>query len=78
MMTRQVRPDPRIYEVIVNAQGQFGIWPRDLRLPKGWRQVGKSGGKAEAMAYLRELLVETAPTPLDIRQRRSSPGPRAN
>jgi MbtH protein len=77
MTTRQAQPNPRVYEVIVNGQGQFGIWPCDLKLPKGWQHVGKSGSKVEAMAYLRELLVDTAPTPLDTRQRHASQAPRA-
>jgi len=75
MPTQAPQPDPKIYEVIVNAQGQFGIWPRDLKLPRGWSHVGKAGNKTEAMAYLRELLVETAPTPLDVRQRHNCRDP---
>ena len=63
--------DTTIYEVVVNTQMQYAIWPTARRLPVGWRYVGKAGPKTEMLAYLHAMLVETLPTPLRMGDRGS-------
>ena len=41
-----------IYKVVVNHEEQYSIWPADRENPLGWRDVGKSGPKAECLAYI--------------------------
>jgi MbtH protein len=47
--------DKTIYKVVVNHEEQYSIWPADHENPLGWREVGKSGLKAECLAYIKEV-----------------------
>jgi uncharacterized protein YbdZ (MbtH family) len=55
---------PAQYGIISNADGQFGTWPTNRRLPMGWRYTGVTGTQAELLAVLRTQYVETLPAPL--------------
>ena len=57
------------HQIITNDDLQFVVWSDARRLPTGWRYVGRSGSRAELVEYLREMLVETIPTPLLITHR---------
>ena len=59
------------HQIITNDDLQFVVWSSRRQLPAGWRYVGKSGSRAELMLYLREMLVETMPSPLIISDRRA-------
>jgi uncharacterized protein YbdZ (MbtH family) len=59
------------HQIISNDDLQFVVWSNRRRLPLGWHYVGKSGSRAELALYLREMLVETVPTPLLITDRRA-------
>jgi MbtH protein len=59
--------DGRIYKVVVNHEEQYSIWPADRETPAGWREVGKSGMKAECLAYINEVWTDMRP--LSLRQR---------
>ncbi len=54
------------YQVVVNHEEQYSIWPADRALPLGWQAVGKSGAKAECLAYIAEVWTDMRP--LSIRQ----------
>ena len=45
-----------IYTVVVNHEEQYSIWPEYKEIPKGWRPVGKTGLKAECLAYIKRRL----------------------
>ena len=49
------RQDNTIYQVVMNHEDQYLIWPVDRENPLGWRDVGKSGPKAESLAYIKEV-----------------------
>ena len=59
------------HQIITNDELQFVVWSNRRQLPSGWRYVGKSGPRAELALYLREMLVETIPSPLLISDRRA-------
>ena len=44
-----------IYKVVLNHKEQYSIWPVDRENPLGWRDAGKSGTKAECLAYIKEV-----------------------
>jgi uncharacterized protein YbdZ (MbtH family) len=44
--------DNTIYQVVVNHEEQYSIWPDYKPIPDGWRAVGKSGKKEECLAYV--------------------------
>ena len=56
--------DTRIYKVVVIHEEQYFIWPADRELPKGWREAGKSGSKAECLAYVKEVWTDMRPLSL--------------
>jgi MbtH protein len=56
--------DTTIYEVVVNDEEQYSIWPADRDLPLGWHAVGKSGTKAECLAYIEEVWTDMRPLSL--------------
>lgn len=56
--------DTAIYKVVVNHEEQYSIWPADRENPPGWRDVGKSGTKAECLAYIEEVWTDMRPLSL--------------
>lgn len=53
--------DTTLYRVVVNHEEQYSIWPVDREIPLGWRDVGKSGLKAECLAYIKEVWTDMRP-----------------
>lgn len=56
--------DTTIYQVVVNHEEQYSIWPVDRDIPVGWRTAGKSGTKAEVLAYIEEVWTDMRPLSL--------------
>ena len=56
--------DTTIYKVVVNHEEQYSIWPTDRENPLGWRDAGKSGPKAECLAYIEEVWTDMRPLSL--------------
>lgn len=52
------------YVVVVNHEEQYSIWPDYKEIPNGWRAVGKSGPKAECLAYINEVWTDMRPLSL--------------
>ncbi|HMA37936.1 MAG TPA: MbtH family protein [Chloroflexia bacterium] len=63
--------DPTIYKVVVNHEEQYSIWPAERENPLGWRDDGKTGTKAECLAYI--ATVWTDMRPLSLRQQMDDP-----
>jgi len=53
-----------IYNVVVNHEEQYSIWPEYKEIPKGWRAVGKTGLKADCLAYIKEVWTDMRPLSL--------------
>jgi MbtH protein len=68
------REDDTIYDVVVNDEEQYSIWPADLEGAPGWRTVGKRGPKAECLAYIEEMWTDMRPLSLR-RQMEAAAGP---
>jgi MbtH protein len=58
------REDTTIYTVVMNDEEQYSIWPADRELPLGWTAVGKTGPKAECLAYIEEVWTDMRPKSL--------------
>ena len=48
--------DQTIYDVVVNHEEQYSIWPSDRDLPAGWRREGTSGPKAACLDHIEPRL----------------------
>ena len=56
--------DKTVYKVVVNHEEQYSIWPVEKENPLGWRDVGKSGTKAECLAYIKDIWTDMRPLSL--------------
>ena len=63
-MNRDEGEDITIYNVVVNHEEQYSIWPADRDNAPGWTAVGKSGLKAECLAYINEVWTDMRPLSL--------------
>jgi MbtH protein len=59
--------DLTVYTVVMNDEEQYSIWPSHKTIPAGWRDVGKSGPKAECLSYIDEVWTDMRP--LSLRKR---------
>src|SRR6185436_10349872 len=66
-MAQDEREDTTIYKVVVNHEEQYSIWPADRENPLGWSDAGKSGPKADCLAYVKEVWTDM--TPLSLRKK---------
>jgi MbtH protein len=64
--------DATIYKVVMNHEEQYSIWPDYKDLPDGWVAVGKSGPKAECLAYIKEVWTDMRP--LSLRKKMAETG----
>ncbi|MEH2445421.1 MAG: MbtH family NRPS accessory protein [Nostoc sp.] len=58
------KEDTRIYKVVMNHEEQYSIWLANKENPLGWRDVGKSGLKAECLKYINEVWTDMRPLSL--------------
>jgi MbtH protein len=63
-VSTEEREDTTIYTVVMNHEEQYSIWPADRELPLGWTAVGKTGPKAECLAYIEEVWTDMRPRSL--------------
>ncbi|MEP6914051.1 MAG: MbtH family protein [Acidobacteriota bacterium] len=56
--------DTTVYKVVVNHEEQYSIWPADRENALGWKDAGKSGPKAECLAYIKEVWTDMRPRSL--------------
>ena len=66
-MNGDIPTDYMIYNVVINHEEQYSIWPANRKSPEGWSNVGKSGSKAECLAYIKEVWTDMRP--LSLRKR---------
>jgi MbtH protein len=53
-----------LYKVVMNHEEQYSIWWDDREAPLGWSPVGKTGTKAECLAYIAEVWKDMRPLSL--------------
>lgn len=52
------------YDVVINHEEQYSIWPSCKPVPLGWTLVGKRGPKAECLAHINEVWTDMRPKSL--------------
>ncbi|HEY0170103.1 MAG TPA: MbtH family protein [Pyrinomonadaceae bacterium] len=63
-MSMREDEDNTTYKVVVNHEEQYSIWPADRENALGWNDAGKSGPKAECLAYIEEVWTDMRPLSL--------------
>ena len=65
--------DKTIYDVVMNDEEQYSIWPAHKELPLGWRKAGKTGPKQECLEYVEEVWTDMRPKSLRDRMDAQAP-----
>ncbi len=63
-MSREDEADTTTYRAVVNDEGQYSIWPAERPAPAGWSDAGKSGSKAECLAFIETVWTDMRPKSL--------------
>lgn len=63
-MIREEEEDTTIYDVVMNHEEQYSIWPAHREMPLGWKAVGKQGRKPECLAHIKEVWTDMRPLSL--------------
>jgi MbtH protein len=66
------KEDTTIYNVVINHEEQYSIWPVDREMPLGWKAVGKSGLKQTCLDYIEEVWTDMRP--LSLRKKMQEAG----
>jgi MbtH protein len=64
--------DLAIYRAVINQEEQYSIWPADWENAPGWRDAGKTGTKAECLAYIDQVWTDMRPLSLRRRMEQAS------
>ena len=54
------------FNVVINHEEQYSIWPDYKDAPAGWRLAGKQGKKEECLAWIDQVWTDMRP--LSLRQ----------
>lgn len=49
------------FTVLVNAEGQYSLWPIKKSVPPGWTPCGINGTKAECLEYVDKTWTDMRP-----------------
>ncbi|HET6857867.1 MAG TPA: MbtH family NRPS accessory protein [Streptomyces sp.] len=52
------------YEVVVNVEEQYSLWPSGKELPGGWALVGVSGDEDACLDHIAEIWTDMRPLSL--------------
>jgi MbtH protein len=56
--------DSTDYDVVLNDEEQYSIWPVYREIPAGWRAVPMRGSKADCLAYIEKVWTDMRPLSL--------------
>jgi MbtH protein len=54
------------YQVVVNHEQQYSLWPTDRELPPGWHTTGPAGTREECLTHIEHVWTDL--TPLSVRR----------
>jgi MbtH protein len=73
MSTNPFDVEDGTFRVLVNAEGQYSLWPAAIAVPRGWTGAHGPAAKAACLAYVREHWTDPRPRSLaDADPRRGS------
>ncbi|WP_106249879.1 MbtH family protein [Allonocardiopsis opalescens] len=49
------------YQVVVNGEEQYSLWPTDLRMPDGWRPAGFTGRIGPCLDHIERTWTDMRP-----------------
>ena len=52
------------FNVVLNHEEQYSIWPAQREIPAGWKAAGKTGKKKECLEYIEQVWTDMRPLSL--------------
>ena len=52
------------YQVLVNAEGQYSLWPGFREIPSGWSRTGPTGARQSCLDWIEVHWSDLRPTSL--------------
>lgn len=49
------------YQVVVNDDGQYSLWPDDREPPRGWTRADQAGRKEDCLAFIEGAWTDMTP-----------------
>ena len=68
-MSHATDEDTTRYDVVVNHEDQYSIWPEGREKPLGWNYGGKTGTKEECLAYIESVWTDMRPLSLRLKMK---------
>ncbi len=63
-MYKNEEENQTIYNVVINHEEQYSIWPVSREIPSGWKVVGNSGLKQDCLVYIGKVWTDMRPLSL--------------
>ena len=54
----------QLYEVVINQEGQYSLWPASKAVPNGWTTAGKQGPKEACLEFISQVWTDMRPLSL--------------
>jgi MbtH protein len=54
------------YQVVVNDEEQYSIWPQGRQIPAGWHDIQWLGSKDECLAHISSVWTDMRPLSLRV------------
>jgi MbtH protein len=62
--TDQYTIDGHVFQVLVNDEEQYSIWPAGKQIPDGWKPVDFTGSKSECSVFIDRTWTDMRPRSL--------------
>lgn len=56
--------DEQYFEVVVNHENQYSLWPKNWDIPAGWHATGVGGLKADCLRHIESVWTDPRPQSL--------------
>jgi MbtH protein len=53
-----------LFQVVMNNEEQYSIWPAGRVIPIGWCAVGNTGDREECLAFIKQIWTDLRPLSL--------------
>lgn len=50
--------------IVINHEEQYTVWRSGIKLPSGWREIGRTGTKEDCLNYIEEVWTDMKPSGL--------------
>jgi MbtH protein len=65
-MSQDATQNEMMYDVVMNHEEQYSIWPAQKEMPLGWTKVGMQGTKQACLDHIKEVWTDMRPLSLRV------------